>query len=61
MRVCYMQIDPKRIGHYAGYLVSLSNIGQIPGCLYWGWHADKYGRKRALVIITFGILNTKFL
>mgnify|MGYP003262425720 CR=1 FL=1 len=49
-------MDPKRIGNYAGYLISLYNIGQIPGCLYWGWHADRFGRKQALVIITFGII-----
>ena len=49
------QIDNKRIGHYSGYLISLYNLGQIPGCLYWGWHADRFGRKPALIIITLSI------
>ena len=28
------------------------NIGQIPGCLYWGWHADHFGRKHGLILVT---------
>lgn len=28
--------------------------GQIPGCLYWGWNADKYGRKKSLIIVLLG-------
>lgn len=32
------------------------NIGQIPGCLFWGWYADRSGRKPALLIITLGML-----
>lgn len=26
-------------------------LGQIPGCIFWGWYADRRGRKEAMIII----------
>ena len=46
-------MDKKKLGYYAGYLISAFYLGQLPGSVFWGWLADKYGRKKPLTIIVF--------
>lgn len=26
-------------------------LGQLPGCLFWGWIADRYGRRKPLLVV----------
>ena len=35
-------------------MVSLYYLGQIPGSFFWGWFADHYGRRTAMINITIG-------
>lgn len=42
-------------------MVSLYYLGQIPGSFFWGWFADHYGRRTAMIAITIGIENDLFL
>ena len=44
----------------AGVLTLSLSIGMIFGCWFWGWVADKYGRKRALTGSTTFILVFAF-
>lgn len=44
-------MDKKQLGYYAGYLISAFYLGQLPGSAFWGWIADKYGRKKPIVLI----------
>ena len=37
-------------GYYAGYIASAFMLGRVVSSLFWGWFADKFGRKPALVI-----------
>ena len=34
-------MDKKKLGYYAGYIMSSFYLGQLPGCLFWGWIADR--------------------
>ncbi|OAO14611.1 zinc induced facilitator-like 2 protein [Blastocystis sp. ATCC 50177/Nand II] len=46
-------MDKKKLGYYAGYLLSAFYLGQLPGSVFWGWLADKCGRKKPLMVIVF--------
>ena len=36
-------------------MISLFYLGLIPGSFFWGWFADHYGRKTAMLAIISGI------
>lgn len=44
-------MDPKNIGYYAGYIMSSFYLGQLIGVLFWGYIADKHGRKIPLCFV----------
>ena len=44
-------MDKKKLGYYAGYIMSSFYLGQLPGCLFWGWIADRYGRRKPLLVV----------
>ena len=48
------------MGYYAGYLISMFFLGQIPGSIFWGWFADSYGRRSAMIIISICTINVLF-
>ncbi|CBK23253.2 uncharacterized protein [Blastocystis hominis] len=55
-------VDISEVGYYSGFILSLYYLGQIPGCIFWGWYADQHGRKKALLIITlFNVICTSGL
>ena len=37
-------------------MISMFYLGQIPGSFFWGWFADHYGRKAAMISIIGGII-----
>ncbi|KNB43735.1 MFS general substrate transporter [Blastocystis sp. subtype 4] len=45
---------PADVGYYAGYLVSLFFLGQVPGSVFWGWFADCYGRRTTMIVTSIG-------
>ena len=46
-------MDPKELGYYAGYIMSAFYCGQLIGVIFWGWLADKIGRKIPLGFVVF--------
>ncbi|KAK8817276.1 zinc induced facilitator-like 2 protein [Blastocystis sp. ATCC 50177/Nand II] len=54
IRSYYPDIKNEDIGFYAGYMVSLFFLGQIPGSFLWGWCADRFGRRKSGILSTIG-------
>ncbi|KAK8795435.1 hypothetical protein WA588_004277 [Blastocystis sp. NMH] len=52
-------MDKKKLGYYAGYIMSSFYLGQLPGCLFWGWIADRYGRRKPLLVVV--LLDSLFV
>ena len=49
-------MDKKNLGYYAGYIMSSFYLGQLPGCLFWGWIADRYGRRKPLLVVVLRLV-----
>ncbi|KAK8803491.1 hypothetical protein WA158_001185 [Blastocystis sp. Blastoise] len=43
-------INDTDIGYYSGVLTAAYSLGGIPGSLFWGWFADRYGRRKCFLI-----------
>lgn len=49
-------LDETQISKYAGLIASFFFLGQIPGFLFWGWVADRFGRKPSLLYQSLGTI-----
>ncbi|KAK1389785.1 protein ZINC INDUCED FACILITATOR-LIKE 1-like [Heracleum sosnowskyi] len=54
--------EEEDISYYAGYVGSTYMLGRVLTSVFWGWVADRYGRKVVIIFGTFTIvvLNTLF-
>jgi len=52
----YPHLLETEIGYYSGVLEGTFHVGSIIGAIFWGWFADKYGRKPALTLGLFGTI-----
>lgn len=50
-----MTKDEQRLGYFAGYLASAFYFGQVLSGSFWGWLADRKGRRTSLLL---GLCNT---
>lgn len=51
----FPDITPEQVGYYSGLLEGTFHVGAFGGALFWGFFADKYGRRPALLL---GLLGT---
>jgi MFS family permease len=53
--------DPNKVGYYSGLFSFSYFIMQFMTCFVYGLLSDKYGRRKVILMSTFGITITTFL
>ncbi|KAK8803492.1 hypothetical protein WA158_001186 [Blastocystis sp. Blastoise] len=51
----YPDLNDTELGYYAGYLNASFSLGNIPGSLFWGWYADRVGRRNCFLTTLTGV------
>ena len=50
------QLDDSDLGFYSGWITSAYSLGGIPGNFFWGWFADRYGRRLSISCSIIGVI-----
>ncbi|KAK1388015.1 hypothetical protein POM88_016193 [Heracleum sosnowskyi] len=52
--------EEEDISYYAGYVGSTYMLGRVLTSVFWGWVADRYGRKVVIIFGTFTMYVTSY-
>ncbi|OAO17306.1 zinc induced facilitator-like 2 protein [Blastocystis sp. ATCC 50177/Nand II] len=51
-------VPATQIGFYSGWITAAYSLGGIPGNFFWGWFADRYGRRLSISCSIIGVIIT---
>lgn len=49
-------VPATEIGFYSGWITAAYSLGGIPGNFFWGWFADRYGRRLSISLSIIGVI-----
>lgn len=49
-------MDDSELGFFSGWITAAYSLGGIPGNFFWGWFADRYGRRWSISLSICGVI-----
>lgn len=49
-------MDDSELGFYSGWITAAYSLGGVPGNFFWGWFADRYGRRWSICLSIVGVI-----
>ncbi|KAK8798091.1 hypothetical protein WA171_005616 [Blastocystis sp. BT1] len=55
-KVYFPELSDTELGFYSGWITAAYSLGGVPGNFFWGWFADRYGRRLSITLSIIGVI-----